>query len=92
MAGTMPSTALLLTRGGTVVGEFISYADLGLAVGISVTDDGIVMLGEDPQSPTYIYDPTGKNRNAFRTKREIIADWTRCYFRDRSYRIYRYLI
>ncbi len=91
MVGTLPKTALLLTRHHTVIGSFDSYFAVAQEIGFHVSDDGVVMFDDVPQNPTYIYDPTGDNPNAFFSKDDILRDWARSHMAAPGYKIYRYL-
>lgn len=91
MPGTLPPTRLLVTKNDRVIGVFDKYVHVAHAIDCDVTDDGVVTLRGRKQNPTYFYDPSGRDPNAFQSKDAIMADWVRCYLRDPSIRVYRYL-
>ncbi|AUR97826.1 hypothetical protein NVP1244A_124 [Vibrio phage 1.244.A._10N.261.54.C3] len=91
MAGVMPSTKLLLTKNGTVIGEFDNWSDVGSWFHIGITEDGTVTMGGIYQSPTYTLAPES---NGY-TPEEAVKDWCKCYLKKtvepRGYKIYRFL-
>ncbi|CAL9965735.1 hypothetical protein VPHD528_0108 [Vibrio phage D528] len=91
MAGCIPKTKLLLTRDGTVIGEFNNYREMGAWFQVTIDETGRIMKGGIYQNPTYTMAP---ERNGYQPE-EAIADWCKNYLaknvEPRGYKIYRYL-
>ena len=95
MAGVMPKTALLLTRSGVVQGEYASWYEIAVTLGISIGDDGHITFMGEKQNPGYVIDPdktiiTGEHWERI----DAIKDWAKCYMEKKlpsDYRIYRFL-
>lgn len=99
MVGTMPRTELLLTKYDRVVGRFSSYSEIGVHLGVKVSDDGVVSLFGVDRLPTYIMEKDEIKYgsffgNGYKDKGEVLKDWCRYHMiscLSSSYRIYRIL-
>jgi len=90
--GTLPRTALLLTRNDMVVGTFPSFSAIAYYLNVSVDmKTGTVLLDGEPQLPKYIVKDDGYG-NHWKAAHDIVKDWSRSHMKLPSgCRIYRYL-
>ena len=93
--GTIPPTALLLTKNSVLIGEFESYSSIGHHLGISIDDKGKITFQGEVQTPSYVMDtaPDPYRTGSGFTKHEAINDWCRHHMKNHlgSYKLYRYL-
>lgn len=86
MAGSIPRTGYLLTRLGTVFGEFDSLYAIAIYIGISVDDNRQIVFDGERVLPTYSGEWSGDC--------EIMKDWANHHMMMKlscEYKIYRYL-
>ena len=94
--GTLPATAYLLIDCNEVVGEFANKTAIARHFGIFVSDDGRVTFNGELVYPSYIMSSVGQMvlGNHFKSKEEVISDWSRSYLEKnlpRDCSIYRFL-
>lgn len=94
MAGTLPKIRLLLTKNGSVVGDYANYREMASEFFGGITFDeerGQVVLGGIYRNPAYVVAPESNGW----APQEAIIDWLKCHFVEQmrgEYRVYRYLV
>ena len=96
MVGTIPPTALLLTKNDFVIVEFRSYFEVTKEIGISVSDEGVVTFLGKELHPHYVMKDNGQpGTKPFTSKQEVIRGWAGEYMRkhmhEHGYFVYRFL-
>ena len=92
--GTLPKTTRLLTNYGQVLGQFDSMLQVGMFLGVSISDIGVVEFMGEPVHPHYIMKRCSCPDMEGFEKQDAIRDWCNYYLEknlSRGYKIYRCL-
>lgn len=93
MAGTLPNTALLLTRNGRIIAHCKNWQEVADALGVTITQGGYVVAGGVRRNPCYVL-KAHSDWNGFEPDAARV-DWVRYhssgYFAGNNIRVYRFL-